>query len=89
MHGPTCVFWASLTFFSLKAADVTIVVLASSSTEGHDRVNISLGGDKLVCRGTSARVTIDQFRPLTLQMFKKHRTSSNIFSNKFFKYLVL
>ena len=31
-----------------KAADVAIVVLASSSTEGHDRVNISLGGDSLV-----------------------------------------
>ena len=31
-----------------RAADVAIVVLASSSTEGHDRANISLGGDELV-----------------------------------------
>lgn len=43
-----------------------------------------LGADK-VCRGTRARVTIDPFRQLALQMFKKHRASSIISSNKMFK----
>ena len=40
-----------------------------------------------VCRGTWARVTIDQFRHWAPQTFKKHMASSNIFSNKMFKYL--
>jgi hypothetical protein len=33
----------------------------------------------MVCRGTRARVTIDQFRHWALQIFNKHRASSNIF----------
>jgi hypothetical protein len=35
----------------------------------------------VTCRGTWARVTIDQFRHWALQTFKKHGVSSNILSN--------
>ena len=48
-------------------------------------VGLSCTAVSITCRGTWARVTIDEFRHLALQTFKKYRASSNICSNKMFK----
>jgi hypothetical protein len=42
---------------------------------------VSVSGRAATCRGTWARVTIEQFRHLAVQTFQGHRASTNIFSN--------
>ena len=51
MRGPTCIFWANLTPFSLEAALADQIILAvgidqSITGEGRDRTNITLPGQQ-------------------------------------------